>query len=161
MSRAITQAEIDAGRVAGMPQPASARLLDWRFESHDVETATLKVSFAAKPEFLNPGGTVQGGILAAMADDVMGPVVVAATGGRLYCVTLDLHATYFRPAIPGGRLYVTASVDKLGADIAFTSALIEDAEGRVIAKAVQTAKLMSPPDGFGDEADADGLGDGG
>jgi hypothetical protein len=55
------------------PMPPVARLLGWTLLSIDPERGEIRVSFEAKPDFLNPAGTVQGGILSAMLDDTMGP----------------------------------------------------------------------------------------
>jgi acyl-coenzyme A thioesterase PaaI-like protein len=49
--------------------PAVARLLGWTLLSIDPERGEIRVRFEAKPDFLNPAGTVQGGILSAMLDD--------------------------------------------------------------------------------------------
>jgi acyl-coenzyme A thioesterase PaaI-like protein len=45
------------------PAPAAARLLGWKLQAIDPEQGTVRVEFEARPEFLNPVGTVQGGIL--------------------------------------------------------------------------------------------------
>src|SRR5581483_6392636 len=58
------------GRV---PMPPVARLLGWTLVSVDPARGEIRVRFEAKPDFLNPAGTVQGGILTAMLDDTMGP----------------------------------------------------------------------------------------
>ena len=43
----------------------------------DPEAGTIEVQFQARPEFANPIGNVQGGFLAAMLDDSMGPARAA------------------------------------------------------------------------------------
>jgi acyl-coenzyme A thioesterase PaaI-like protein len=57
--------------------------------------------FEAKPEFLNPIGTVQGGILTAMLENTMGPAAPAHLGGDAFCQTLELETSFLRPARPG------------------------------------------------------------
>ena len=59
------------------PMPPGARLLGWMLLSVDPERGEIRVRFEAKPDFLNPAGTVQGGILSAMLDYTMGPAAVA------------------------------------------------------------------------------------
>ena len=56
-------------------RPPAAVLLGWRLVELNLEEKTIKLAFEAKPEFLNPMGNIQGGILAAMLDDTMGPLV--------------------------------------------------------------------------------------
>ena len=64
------------------PMPPVARLLGWTLLSIDSERGEIRVRFEAKPDFLNPAGTVQGGILSAMLDDTMGPAAVVLLGGN-------------------------------------------------------------------------------
>ncbi len=141
--------------IGGVPRPPFSRLADWTLVAHDAEAMTMTVSFAAKADFLNPAGIIQGGILAAMMDDVMGPLVVVGTNAQKFPTTTDLHATYYAAAQPGGRLVVTARIERLGGTIAYTSAEIRDEAGGLLAKAIQTARLIpmpTPPNGDGDAA---------
>ncbi len=140
----MTLSDWEAGVVApGFPIPAIGRLLGGRFESHDPVAGVLRVSFATKPEYANPGGAVMGGIVAAFLDDCMGPLVVAATGGEKFPVTLDLHTTYFKPVPIGPRACVEARIDRIGGAAVFTSAQISSDAGEVLARAVQTAMLRN------------------
>ena len=61
-------------------------------------TARTDCRFTARPEFRNPAGFVQGGFLAAMLDDTMGPAVLMKSGGRVYTATIDLRVSYIAPA---------------------------------------------------------------
>ena len=83
------------------PMPPVARLLGWTLLSIDPERGEIRVRFEAKPDFLNPAGTVQGGILSAMLDDTMGPAAVALLGGNRFTQTLELKTSFYRPARPG------------------------------------------------------------
>jgi hypothetical protein len=58
------------GRTA--PPPA-AELLGFKLVEIDPDAGTIEVGFTATEQFLNPAGTVQGGFLAAMLDDTLGP----------------------------------------------------------------------------------------
>ncbi|MBC7769962.1 MAG: PaaI family thioesterase [Phycisphaerales bacterium] len=142
----ITKADYDAGRIgADFTHPPCAAHLNARFESHDSAAGILRISFVPRPEFANPGGTVQGGFIAAMMDDTMGPVVFAATGGAKVPVTCDLNTSYFAAPKIGARCYVEARIEKLGGSIAFTSAALFNEAGDVLAKATQTARLVDAP----------------
>jgi acyl-coenzyme A thioesterase PaaI-like protein len=48
-------------------------LLGWELEAVDPDAGTIELSFTAREEFLNPAGYIQGGSLAAMLDDTLGP----------------------------------------------------------------------------------------
>ena len=131
----------------GFPIPPIGKFLGARFESHDPAAGVLRVSFPTKPEYANPGGAVMGGIAAAFLDDCMGPLIVAATGGEKFPVTLDLHTTYFKPVPIGPRALVEARIDRMGASAVFTSAEITSDGSEVLVRAVQTAMLRTPAKG--------------
>lgn len=128
----------------GFPIPPVGTLLGARFEFHDPAAGLLRVSFPTKPEYANPGGAVMGGIVASFLDDCMGPLIVAATGGEKFPVTLDLHTTYFKPVRIGPRALVEARIDRLGGSAVFTTAHIADDKGEVLVRAIQTAMLRTP-----------------
>src|SRR5256885_16875762 len=57
--------------------PPAALLLGWKLISVDAEAGTIEVEFRATERFLNPAGAVQGGFLATMLDDTLGPALGA------------------------------------------------------------------------------------
>ena len=67
----------------------------------DGERGTVEVKFEAKPEFLNPAGNVQGGFLAAMLDDTMGPALIATLDAGEFAPTVNLNVQFHRPAKAG------------------------------------------------------------
>ena len=52
-----------------IPAPPSAKLLGWRLLDARPWDGWLKVGFDGRPEFCNPAGFIQGGILSAMLED--------------------------------------------------------------------------------------------
>jgi acyl-coenzyme A thioesterase PaaI-like protein len=66
--------DLVAGRVVA---PPAAQTLGWQLEEIDPDAGTAQIRFDARVEFTNPVGAVQGGFLAAMLDDTMGPALVA------------------------------------------------------------------------------------
>ena len=69
--------DVMEGRAA--PPPA-AILLGWELVAVDPGAGTIEVAFTASDQFLNPAGVIQGGFLAAMLDDTLGPALVATLG---------------------------------------------------------------------------------
>jgi uncharacterized protein (TIGR00369 family) len=65
------------------------------------EEIGIKVGFVGRPEFLNPAGRVQGGMLAAMLDNTMGPAVLIKSAGALYPSSIDMNVSYLAAAKPG------------------------------------------------------------
>ena len=95
--------DVMEGRAA--PPPAG-ELLGWRLEAVDPDRGTIAVSFGASDRFLNPFGTIQGGLLAAMLDDTLGPALVATLGpgqSRRRPTSTSSSCVQRRPAGSGDR----------------------------------------------------------
>jgi uncharacterized protein (TIGR00369 family) len=84
-----------------LPPPACAVTLGIGFGQIDGERGTIEVTFEARAEFLNPAGNVQGGFLAAMLDDTMGPALTATLDAGEFAPTLNLNVQFHRPAKVG------------------------------------------------------------
>jgi uncharacterized protein (TIGR00369 family) len=87
-------------------------------------------------------GVIQGGFLAAMLDDTMGPALVAALGPGRFAPTTDLHVQFLRPARPG-RLTGRGRVVRRGKDVAFLAGELLDESGQLVACATATAQIRS------------------
>jgi uncharacterized protein (TIGR00369 family) len=124
------------------PMPPAAGVLGWELVSVDPDAGTIEVAFAATDEFLNPVGVIQGGFLAAMLDDTMGPALVATLGPGLFAPTADLHVQFLRPARPG-RLTGRGRVVRRGKDVAFLAGELLDESGQVVAVATATALIRA------------------
>jgi uncharacterized protein (TIGR00369 family) len=145
---------MEVPNINGVPMPPSAVMMGWRLISLDAAAGEMEVGFEGKPEFRNPAGYVQGGIIAAMMDDAMGPLLVAHTGGRKYPSTIDLHTHYLRP-VPVGPVTVKARVVRLGRQIAFLEAELFERSGKLAARGRASAALIEGIFGKGDRAPAD------
>ncbi|MBN8938995.1 MAG: PaaI family thioesterase [Rhizobiales bacterium] len=124
-----------------MPRSPSADLLGWRLLAYDRAKGTVRVGFEGRPEFLNPAGTVQGGFLAAMLDDCMGPAAWIMSGGERYTATIGMNVSFLAPARPG-PLVGEGQVVQLGRTIAFLEARLYGADGQLVARATSTARLV-------------------
>jgi len=127
-----------AGRV---PAPPAAQTLGWAIEEIDPAAGTIRVSFDAKPAFRNPMGNIQGGFLAAMLDDTMGPALVATLEPGAFAPTLELKVNFLRPARPG-RLIGTGRVVHRGGTVAFLAGDLSDTGGNLLATATATARIV-------------------
>lgn len=123
------------------PRPPCADHLGWRLIDADPDEGWIKIGFEARPEFRNPAGFVQGGFLAAMLDDTMGPAILMKSGGRAYSATIDLRVSYLAPA-KIGSFVGEARVVQLGKTIAFAEAKLTDAEGVLVATATTSARVV-------------------
>ena len=122
--------------------PPAAKLLGWRLIEVDPDDGTIQVAFTATDQFLNPAGTVQGGFLAAMLDDTLGPAVVATLADGEWAPTANLSVQFLKPAQPG-ELRGSARIVRRGRDVAFLAGELRDAEGDLVATATATAVIRS------------------
>jgi uncharacterized protein (TIGR00369 family) len=90
---------------------------------------------------VNPAGCIQGGFLAAMLDDTMGPAVFAHTEGALYTATIDFNVSFLAPARPG-VIYGEGQVVQLGRTAGFVEAKLTDAAGLLLARATASVRLI-------------------
>jgi uncharacterized protein (TIGR00369 family) len=84
---------------------------------------------------------MQGGFLAAMLDDTMGPAALSASGGVLYTSSIDMTVSFLAPARPGAILGHGRAV-QLGKTVGFLEAYLTDAGGLVLARATSSARLV-------------------
>ena len=123
------------------PLPPASKLLGWTLRDVDPTAGTIEIGFTADERFTNPGGTVQGGFLAAMLDDTQGPVLFSATKGAVYAPTIDFHVVCLKPARPG-RFTGKGRVVSLGKTIAVTEAELFDEGGLMVARGTFTGRVM-------------------
>src|SRR3981189_3382883 len=100
--------------------PPSSKLLGWHLLDARPQDGWIRIGFEGKPDFCNPAGFVQGGILSAMLDDTMGPAVFVMTEGRLYTATVTMTVNFLAPARPG-PITGEATGTPLGKTIAFVA----------------------------------------
>jgi uncharacterized protein (TIGR00369 family) len=124
------------------PRPPAAVLLGWELVAVDPDAGTIEVAFAATDQFLNPAGVIQGGFVAAMLDDTLGPALVATLGPGQFAPTTDLHVQFLRPARPG-RLTGRGRVVRRGRDVAFLAGELVDESGQTVAVATATAQIRA------------------
>ena len=120
--------------------PPATSTLGFELIAVDPDAGTIEVRFLAADSFLNPVGVIQGGFLAAMLDETLGPALVATLGPDQFAPTADLHIQFLRPAKPG-RLIGRGRVVRKGRDLAFMSGELVDESGEVVAVATATATI--------------------
>jgi uncharacterized protein (TIGR00369 family) len=90
---------LEAAAAGEIEAPPVAGLLGW--EALHLEPGFVRVRFEAREEFYNPQGVVQGGILAAMLDDTLGPAGFTLLEEGMFAPTVGLNVTFVRPARAG------------------------------------------------------------
>ena len=123
------------------PGPASSRTLGWKLLEVRPEEGFVRIAFKASDAFLNPHGTVQGGFLAAMLDDTMGPALYAMLEPGVAAPTLELKVSFLRPAQAGDLVGEGRVVHRTGST-AFLEGRLLDPAGNLLATASATARIV-------------------
>jgi uncharacterized protein (TIGR00369 family) len=120
-----------------LPPPNVAATLGIKFENIDADAGTIEVEFQARPEFTNPAGNIQGGFLAAMLDDTMGPALAATLAEGEFAPTLNLNVSFEKPATVG-VIRGKGRVLKRGKEVCFLAGELFQS-GELVASATATA----------------------
>jgi uncharacterized protein (TIGR00369 family) len=124
-----------------LPPPGAAATLGIVFKHVDADAGTIDVEFQGRQEFTNPAGNIQGGFLAAMLDDTMGPALAATLAKGQFAPTLNLNLSFHRPAVVG-VLTGKGRVVRRGKDICFLAGELYQ-NGELVAAATATAIIRS------------------
>ena len=125
-----------------IPLPPVAALLGIR----PVSIADGEVVFEmdVRPEHANPMGTIQGGVVCALADAAMGLAYATRLEEGESFTTLELKTNYLR-AVTEGTLIATGRVLHGGRTIGLTSCDVVDGDGRKVAHATSTCMTLRDP----------------
>ena len=124
-----------------MPLPPAAATMGLELIGADVENGAIEVALHATRDFITPRGDVLEGFLAAMLHDVVGPALLATLGPRQFITTLDLNASFFRPAFPG-RFVGRGRVVHRDGDIAFLEGSLANSDEELVATATAKARVI-------------------
>lgn len=120
--------------------PPIARLLGARLL--EAEVGRVRVEFAVKGEFLNPGGAVQGGILTAYADSAMALAAHTLFEAGQLLSTSTLTVSFLAP-VSTGPVLGEGSVVKKGRSVVFLEAVLRDREGRQCVHATSVGSIRA------------------
>ena len=114
------------------PPPVFAAM-EGDFVALDLDAGLLTVQFPVLESYLNPYGTMQGGMVAAAVDNTLGPLSVLIAPPN---VTRHLEMTYSRPAtLDMGHIVVNARLLERQDRLLFFRADVRDREGLRLARA--------------------------
>lgn len=122
-----------------LPMPKAAATLGATITDVQPEAGTIAVEFEATEAFTNPVGNIQGGFLAAMLDDTMGPALTATLKEGEFAPTLELKVNFIAP-VKVGRLVGYGRVVARGGSVCVLEGDLHQ-DGRLIAKASATALI--------------------
>lgn len=109
---------------------------------YDRDNETLTSRFPILAEYLNPYGTMQGGMIAAAVDNTIGPLSLLVSSPSL---TRYLNMKYGKGVSPTlDAILVTAKFLRRKKRMLFFEAVVEDAEGNKLASAEATHWIVAP-----------------
>ncbi len=96
---------------------------------------------------LNPDGSVQGGMMTSMLDDVTALLLIFESGGTLYPSSTDLHTLHHRPLFKG-KVTARAILMKKGKNIATVRGELLNKDGKLVTTLVHTVFLIDRENRF-------------
>ncbi len=106
----------------------------------DDKAGVLEANFVAQESFANTVGNIQGGILTAMLDDLMGYALGITLPTTQFAPTANLNVSFLRPA-QAGVLHGKGQILKKEGDIYQLAAKLYNDSGELLASSTAKAKL--------------------
>ena len=97
-----------------------------------------------RPELLNSGGSVHGGVTASLADAAVGSALAHHFAGTRRFTTVELKVNYFRP-VTEGRLVARSHLVRIGSKICVGRVDMWDAHKKSVGLAIVTYMLTDEP----------------
>lgn len=120
-------------------QSPHTALLGSEFVGFDEASQTVTMRFTVKREVCTWRGGVQGGLVAGYLDDVMGYAYVAATGGVMAPLNLDISMSLIRLIPEGATIIGKGRVVKAGQRVIFLEGELLGEDGTIYARSTSTA----------------------
>jgi uncharacterized protein (TIGR00369 family) len=117
------------------------------FKSSIIEVRTadgfVRMSYDVGPEYTNPMGAIQGGIVSALLDDACAFAAIVKAGEPIAVPSLEFKTTFLAAAMPG-IVFAEARCLKMGKTACFMEGELKDSEGQLLAKISVTALVRRP-----------------
>lgn len=117
-----------------------SHMLGMAITAADDKAGMIEASFVAQATFANRVGNIQGGIVTAMLDDLMGYALSITLPPGRFAPTANLNVSFLRPA-QAGTLYGKGQVLKREGDVFHLAGKLFNASGELVAAATAKAKL--------------------
>ncbi len=123
----------------------TGKLFNFEFKEH--KEGFLELSGEFNELCLNPDGSVQGGMMTSMLDDVTALLLIYESGGTLYPSSTDLHTLHHRPLFKG-KVIARAILMKKGKNIATVRGELLNKDGKLVTTLVHTVFLIDRENRF-------------
>lgn len=98
------------------------------------------IEYEVRPQMCHSGGVAQGGFVCGWIDAAMAHASLSLAP-ELSPMSLEVKVTYFSPARPG-RVVAEGWIERRGRSTCFAEGRLLDADGKVLAKASSTIRLI-------------------
>jgi uncharacterized protein (TIGR00369 family) len=145
MMDGLTGLEVnEAIRDGRLPEPTLSRVLGIRCVA--VSEGEVSAELMPREDLENLGGTIHGGVLAALLDTVMGAALHTHLSAGQKFATIDLKVNYLRPlSRASGVMRGTGRVINAGRRIAYVEGEVCDSSAALAVHAVGNFALLIPP----------------
>ncbi|MCK5881675.1 MAG: PaaI family thioesterase [Sinobacterium sp.] len=116
-----------------------SQLMGMQITVSDSHKGIIEASFKAADCFTNSIGNIQGGILTAMLDDLMGYALGITMPLDEFAPTANLNVSFLRP-VAIGTLQGRGQILKQDGDIYHLAAKLFNSDGNIVASATAKAK---------------------
>lgn len=114
------------------------------FERRDTgDPSEVAFTWRVPAELCNSAGNLQGGVLAAFADAVLGGLCATQLPEEMYPALAEMKISFLRPAPAGTTIVGTGRLLKAGKRLMFAEVEVVDEQGRLIAKVSGTELAAS------------------
>lgn len=121
--------------------PPALKTLGGSIVSYDEATKTMVMNFHASAALCHSGDIVQGGFIAGMLDATMSHAVFATVKEHIILPTLEIKVSFLEIA-RAGNLVASGTVVRLGKSVAFLQGQLKDPQGKLLATASSTARIL-------------------
>jgi len=113
----------------------------FKFKFLEYREGYLKLEGEFPEETLNPNGSVQGGMMTSMLDDITSLLIIYESQGAIYPTSTNLHSIHHRPLFKG-KVITTAEIVKKGKNIATIKGEIYNSNGKLATTLMHTVILI-------------------
>ncbi|MFL2666390.1 MAG: PaaI family thioesterase [Flavobacteriaceae bacterium] len=113
----------------------------FKFKFLEYREGYLKLEGEFPTETLNPNGSVQGGMMTSMLDDITSLLIIYESQGAIYPTSTNLHSIHHRPLFKG-KVITIAEIVKKGKNIATIKGEIYNSNGKLATTLMHTVILI-------------------
>ncbi len=139
MMWAVTSDPTRSGKYVSAPYEDSPG----RWKTVLMEDGKAEMSWTPTPDMANPFGSVHGGIIATVVDEVTGAAVTSAIESAS-APTVSLNVEYLYAIPIGGTYTVLGEIIRMGRAMAIADARILDEDGKLLARGTGIYQIPRP-----------------